>query len=145
MKLATLARKLGVPLVLDAEKDRPHFRDLFPLCDYIVTNSVFPVQFTGRQVVVRRLASTFMVETDPIYLCVICSTSLEEGMAALLRLGHASFVVTTLGADGSIMMCKPGSAFHVDRLIEPTGGSALPLATTSGQYQCPKTKGEETD
>ena len=48
IKLAKLAREKGIPIMLDAEKDRPHLRTLVPLCDYITTNTVFPKEFTGR-------------------------------------------------------------------------------------------------
>lgn len=38
----------GVPVILDAEKDRPHLKDLLPLADYIICNRHFPEAFTGR-------------------------------------------------------------------------------------------------
>jgi sugar/nucleoside kinase (ribokinase family) len=79
--LAQLARSHNIPVVLDCEKDRPHFRDLLPLADYLVCNSGF--------------AQSYMQ----------CDNRLE-GMAALLRLGTAKLVVSTLGAEGSVLMYK---------------------------------------
>lgn len=38
----------GIPVVLDAEKDRPHMKDLLPLADYVICNRTFPLAFTGR-------------------------------------------------------------------------------------------------
>jgi sugar/nucleoside kinase (ribokinase family) len=88
VKLAQLARSQNIPIVLDCEKDRPHFRDLLPLADYLVCNSGF--------------AQSYMQ----------CDNRLE-GMAALLRLGSAKLVVSTLGAEGSVLMYKdpPWPAF----------------------------------
>lgn len=37
-----------IPVILDAEKDRPHLKDLLPLADYIICNRHFPEAFTGR-------------------------------------------------------------------------------------------------
>lgn len=77
--LAQLARSESIPIVLDCEKDRPHFSALLPLADYLVCNSGF--------------AQSYMQ----------CDSRLE-GMAALLRLGAAKLVVSTLGAEGSVLM-----------------------------------------
>lgn len=38
----------NIPVVLDAEKDRPFLKDLLPLADYIMCNGNFPQAFTGR-------------------------------------------------------------------------------------------------
>lgn len=38
----------GIPVIIDAEKDRPHLKDLLPLADYIICNRHFPEAFTGR-------------------------------------------------------------------------------------------------
>lgn len=40
----------GVPVVVDAEKDRPHLKELLPLVDYVICNRNFPEVFTGRRV-----------------------------------------------------------------------------------------------
>lgn len=37
-----------MPIVIDAEKDRPYLRDLIPYADYICTNTAFPRTFTDR-------------------------------------------------------------------------------------------------
>ncbi len=106
---------------MDAEKDRPHLRELVPLCDYLVTNTQFPKLFTGR-------ATT------------------EDGMAALLQLegGHAKMICTTLGARGSMVM---GRAADLEAMGRGEGGwegavaGSLPLATTTAAFPCPRTGG----
>jgi sugar/nucleoside kinase (ribokinase family) len=114
IKLAKLARARGIPVSLDAEKDRPHLRDLVPLCDFLVTNTHFPKAFTG-------------------------SATTEEGMAALLGLdgGHAKMICTTLGAKGSMVMGRVADLRAMGRGDE----GALPLATSTSPYACPRTGG----
>lgn len=58
MKLAKLAKARGIPIVIDAEKDRPFLRDLIPCATFICTNTVFPVSFTNRCVCSLRCALT---------------------------------------------------------------------------------------
>lgn len=113
IKLARLARERGIPVSLDAEKDRPHLRELVPLCDYLVTNAHFPMAFTGSQ-------------------------TTEEGMAALLGLegGHAKMVCTTLGAEGSMVM---GRAADLKKDAETA--ALLPLATSLSSVTCSRTGG----
>lgn len=41
-------RERNVPVILDAEKDRPYLKDLLPLADFIICNRHFPLTFTGR-------------------------------------------------------------------------------------------------
>ncbi|CAM9457179.1 unnamed protein product [Discosporangium mesarthrocarpum] len=82
--LARLANERGIPVVLDAEKDRPFFRELLPLADYLICNRGFPQTFTGR-------------------------SSREEAMEELLLLGRAKAVVSTLGAEGCIVLYREGS------------------------------------
>ena len=118
IKLAKLARARGIPISLDAEKNRPHLRALVPLCDYLVTNTHFPRLFTG-------------------------AASTEEGMAALLQLegGHAQMVWTTLGAEGSMVMAR-AEALAARGQGDPADAAALPLATATAPYTCPRTGGE---
>uniref|UniRef100_A0A7S3ENN4 Carbohydrate kinase PfkB domain-containing protein n=1 Tax=Rhodosorus marinus TaxID=101924 RepID=A0A7S3ENN4_9RHOD len=85
IEMAKLAIERGVPISLDVEKDRPHIRELLPLADFIITNQRYPTVFG-----------------EDVY----------RGMHTLLRLGRAKFVVTTLGADGSLLMCKGNAGDH---------------------------------
>lgn len=116
IKLAKLARARGIPVALDAEKDRPHLRELVPLCDYLVTNTQFPKAFTG-------------------------SASTEEGMAALLQLegGHAKMICTTLGAKGSMVMGRTADLAAMGQ--GDVDAASLPLATSTATYTCPRTGG----
>lgn len=45
-----VATSRGIPVVVDAEKDRPHFKELLPLADCVICNRSFPQAFTGRRV-----------------------------------------------------------------------------------------------
>ena len=74
IKLAKLARERSIPVVLDAEKDRPYMRELLPLADVIVTNSKYPLVFD--------------------------STGFVQGMQALLQLGSARMIISTQGDRG---------------------------------------------
>ena len=113
IKLARLARERGIPVMLDAEKDRPHLKELVPLCDYLATNTAFPKTFTG-------------------------ATSTEEGMAALLGLGKAKLIFTTLGAEGSMVM---GRSEDMQRGRKGEGKEegkwTMPLAMQESTYTCP--------
>lgn len=117
IKLAKLARERNIPVMLDAEKDRPHLSELVPLCDYLATNTAFPKAFTG-------------------------AATTEEGMAALLKLGHAKLICTTLGAKGSMVM---GRKEDVDAAAAGGGKkvatSELPLATETSAYTPPTAGG----
>eukprot|EP00904_Undaria_pinnatifida_P000389 jgi/Undpi1/10350/HiC_scaffold_29.g12800.m1 len=79
--LATFANERDIPVILDAEKDRPHLKDLLPLADYIICNRHFPEAFTG-------------------------STGHETAIRKLLDQGRARLVATTLGADGCIVVSR---------------------------------------
>ena len=114
IKLAQLARERNIPVMLDAEKDRPHLKELVPLCDFLATNTAFPQTFTG-------------------------SATTEEGMAALLRLGHAKLVFTTLGAQGSMVMGSAEAVQGREEGSKSPASTALPLATHTSGYTCPGT------
>ncbi|CAM9098744.1 unnamed protein product [Laminaria digitata] len=79
--LATLANERGIPVIIDAEKDRPYLKDLLPLADFIICNRHFPEAFTG-------------------------STGHEAAIRKLLDQGRARLVATTLGADGCIVVSR---------------------------------------
>lgn len=77
--LARMANARGIPVVLDIERERAHVRELLPLADYIVTNARYPETFSER---LSRL----------------------NGMMALLECGRARLVISTGGAEGSVMV-----------------------------------------
>jgi len=78
--LARLAVERSIPVVVDAEKPRPHFDELLPLVDVVCTNSRFPALYAPEK------------------------HSLEEQMLSILLAGRAHTVVTTLGAQGSMLL-----------------------------------------
>ena len=80
IEVANLAISRNIPIVIDAEKFRPHLAELLPLADVICTNSRFPALFAPSK------------------------NSLEEQMFALLQVGRAHTVITTLGSHGSILL-----------------------------------------
>lgn len=80
LQLAKYAKKRGIPILLDVERDRPYIRDLLPYADYIVTNSVYP----------------FVFSPDAM--------GKVDAMQMLLEACDAQFVITTLGAAGSLMV-----------------------------------------
>lgn len=79
--LARLANEMGIPVVVDAEKDRPHFKELLPLADCVICNRSFPQAFTGR-------------------------SSREEALRHLLSQGRAKLVASTLGAEGCVVVTR---------------------------------------
>lgn len=81
---ARQANSAAVPVLLDAERDRPLMAELVPLCDYLVTNETFPCAWTG--------------EGD-----------LEAAMVLLLATTRATCIITTLGAAGSCAVCHRDS------------------------------------
>lgn len=84
LQLAKLAKKKGIPILLDVERDRPYIRDLLPFADYIITNSVYP----------------FVFSRD--------ASGKVDAMQRLLEACNAKFVITTLGSSGSIMVRREG-------------------------------------
>eukprot|EP00903_Cladosiphon_okamuranus_P019217 g17671.t1 len=81
--LAKLANERGVPVILDAEKYRPHLKDLLPLADYIICNRNFPLAFAG-------------------------NVGHERAIRELLEHGRARLVATTLGAEGCMIVTRDG-------------------------------------
>ena len=74
LALARQAIALGIPVSIDAEKNRPpFFQDLLPLCDLIFTNERFPSLYSGADI-----------------------TKLFDN-------SRAKIIVTSLGAKGSIL------------------------------------------
>eukprot|EP00887_Chlorella_sp_A99_P006384 scaffold3.g6384.t1 len=78
--LARAARAAGVPVLVEAERLRPGLEELLALADYVVTSAHFPEQWTGEA----------------------CLGDALLGVAA--RLPAARWVVTTLGARGSVLL-----------------------------------------
>lgn len=70
------------------------------------------------------------------HMCMCGSATVEEGMVSLLHCGGAKFVITTLGSEGSMLMCRAGDL----RLTEEEGGP-LPVPITVSKYTHPKGQG----
>jgi len=88
VELATMANGKGIPVSLDAEKDRPHLDELITKADYLFTNSKYPFIYaekhggTGQQ-------------------------SAADAMRTVLQsLPRLKAVVTTMGAEGSLAITR---------------------------------------
>eukprot|EP00752_Nemacystus_decipiens_P008271 g7395.t2 len=81
--LAKLANERGVPVILDAEKDRPFMKELIPLADFIICNRNFPLTYAR-------------------------SVGHERAIRELLEQGRARLVATTLGAEGCMIVTRDG-------------------------------------
>mmetsp|Transcript_4755 Transcript_4755/g.6525 ORF Transcript_4755/g.6525 Transcript_4755/m.6525 type:complete len:390 (+) Transcript_4755:173-1342(+) len=109
IKLAELAREKGVLITLDAEKDRPYFKELLPLCDILICNSKFPTIWTG------------------------CEDRLEAMAQILSSNDNAKMIISTIGEEGSIMVCKP-SELEDTFLKIPTAAADSPLKVSTEVY-----------
>lgn len=78
--VAAAARAQGVPVLVEAERLRPHLEELLMLADYVVTSKHFPQDWTGEPLLSDAL------------------------LVSLTRLPRARFLITTLGARGSVLL-----------------------------------------
>ncbi|CAM9277647.1 unnamed protein product [Ectocarpus fasciculatus] len=130
--LAKLANQRGVPVVLDAEKDRPFLKDLLPLADYVICNRNFPQAFTGS------------------------SDGHEDAIRELLEQGRARLVVTTLGAEGCIVVTREnhqpwrgygefslpqGCPIHIRTAVRPEVGKDDSSTTASSEKKATRING----
>ena len=127
IKLATLAKRKGnIPIVLDAEKPRPYFDQLFPLCDVLVTNNRFPMLYSG-------------IENQ------------DEAMLALFNRGDAKLIITTCGAEGSILMVRKSYLLKVSyNFPSPTLPISFELpsissSSSSSLFSSSSVEGNESD
>lgn len=117
LQLAKLARKRSVPILLDVERDRPYIRDLLPFADYIVTNSVYPFVFSPE------------------------ASGEVDAMQRLLEACDAKFVISTLGASGSIMVqreCKREKGSGVNMVVQSKIVKRHKTAVSYEVIECPK-------
>lgn len=80
LQMAKYAKKLGVPVLLDIERDRPYIRDLMPFADYIISNRRYPFAYAPQA-------------SDRI-----------DALKIMLENCNAKFVISTLGEGGSILL-----------------------------------------
>ncbi|BDA44908.1 probable ribokinase at N-terminal half [Coccomyxa sp. Obi] len=86
LQVAKAARSAGIPILVEAERLRPGLNELLAHADYVVTSTRFPKAWTGEESLGDSLLSTFQ------------------------RLPHVRWMITTLGAQGSVFL------EHVDAL-----------------------------
>lgn len=79
-----------IPILLDVERNRPRLSYLLPLADYIVTNDTYPYSFTH---------SNHDHDSDSD-----SDHALHAGMAALLNVSGARFVIATRGPRGATLL-----------------------------------------
>ncbi len=98
-----LARRVGVPVVLDAGEPKPTVHELLPLADYVVPPLATARWLTGVE--------------EP------------EGAARALLKGRAKAVVVTMGAEGYVVATlegvRRGPAFKVDTVDTTGAGDAF--------------------
>jgi sugar/nucleoside kinase (ribokinase family) len=82
IRLAQAARKKGIPVLVEGERPRPGLDDLLAQADVVCTSAHFPKEWTGKK-------------------------TTGEALAALARrLPRAKVLVTTLGAQGAVMLVR---------------------------------------
>lgn len=100
LRLAARAREAGVPVLVEAERLRPGLEQLLGCADYVITSQNFPQEWSGEGVMGDAVLSTFA------------------------RLPHIRWMVTTLGAQGSVMLERDtglgaeGSAAALEHLLQ---------------------------
>lgn len=98
--LARAAREKGIPVLVEAERLRPGLDVLLQHADCVVTSAHFPQQWTGKE-------------------------NVADAMIEILgSLPHASWISTTLGSRGALLLEKtdaecgaPGMLFEIDELF----------------------------
>ncbi|GAB4822038.1 hypothetical protein N2152v2_009084 [Parachlorella kessleri] len=85
IQLAAAAKAAGVPILVEGERLRPHIEELLQYADYVVTSTHFPQEWTGEACLGDAILSTFY------------------------QLPRAKWMVTTLGARGSVLLERPSS------------------------------------
>ncbi|KAL8106680.1 hypothetical protein AgCh_023433 [Apium graveolens] len=78
--IAQEANRMGIPMLIDAEKKREGLDDLLSLTDYVICSAKFPQAWT---------------EASSIPKALVCM---------LLKLPKVKFVIVTLGEDGCLML-----------------------------------------
>jgi sugar/nucleoside kinase (ribokinase family) len=103
--LARRANERGVPVLLDVERERPRIRELIACADFVVTNSAYPAIFCGHEEDGTSGEGVVVVEEERM-------RRLTENMTGVLLAGRARFVVTTLGAAGSVLVTRSGAGLE---------------------------------
>lgn len=108
--LARAARVRGIKVLVEAERLRPGLDKLLDEADFVVTSKGFPREWTGLD-------------------------DVEEAMAAILEsLPHCSWIVTTLGRRGALLL--EGGAGEAGDLHEPLAvGSIVAGPMTPSLYE----------
>ena len=104
--LAKEARERGIPVLVEAERLRPGLDVLLEQADCVITSAHFPHQWTGKE-------------------------NVSDAMVEILgSLPHASWISTTLGSRGALLLEKtenagePGVSCDVDELFARAGEEA---------------------
>jgi sugar/nucleoside kinase (ribokinase family) len=91
--------------LLDVERERPRIRELIACADFVVTNSAYPAIFCGHEEDGTSGEGVVVVEEERM-------RRLTENMTGVLLAGRARFVVTTLGAAGSVLVTRSGAGLE---------------------------------
>jgi sugar/nucleoside kinase (ribokinase family) len=152
LRIAKAARAAGIPVLVEAERLRPGLNELLSQADYVVTSARFP-QVSSSAI----RAPTGNTRHDLAEVCLdwqAWTGELSLGDAVLStyqRLPHVKWMVTTLGARGSVFLQRPSAeAEHgsesapVASLDEVIERLSLHLKATDGNtVACVAANGEQ--
>lgn len=128
--LAKLAKEMGIPVLLDVERERPHIRELLPLANFIVTNRSYPLVFAPEA------KDTLAAQTRLLTECnadLIISTAGECGCTLVrrnkARLRDTDLPLTTIRRTVSVESGQVGNEYEViecapweaDSIVDTTG------------------------
>jgi sugar/nucleoside kinase (ribokinase family) len=120
MKAAALASARGIPIVLDAEKERPGQRELLTIVNFVITNPTFlssQESFSSS----KGADGISMKMDDGDNETFLLKTKMSE---LLLQYPNLQWVITTRGPHGSIMMFQKGNFLPHSPSLKACAGSA---------------------
>lgn len=117
LRAATLARRLGVPVICDIDSERPRTRELVPLIDHFISNEEFVTALTGCDDLPEALRRLRAMGPH-----VVCATRAVRGAVAWdgqEMIDSPAFPVHVVDSTGA------GDAFHAGYLYGLLSGWAL--------------------
>ncbi len=108
--VAQKAAEMQIPVYMDIEKIRDNFLDIMPHVNYLNTSSQFPKMYADyRQALKREVSARKDEMISEAHRYESKGDMLTEGMTQLLIDNpRLQFVITTLGAKGSVLLEKVG-------------------------------------
>jgi len=132
LQVASYAKEVNIPVIIDLEKDRPHLMQLLNYVDYVIESQQFANQYY----------------TDILHKSSSDKNVLESAVELLKTLPYGKFVIVTLGNVGCVLVCKGKEIDHfvfsetVDTVL-PTVRHLNKLLETINNYQQAQYKDED--